>query len=92
MQLVLADGRVTYVGSRSVKQSSGYDLLHLLIGSEGTLGIITEATLRLLPILDHVSAAVAVFETVEAAVVAVRSSGLEPSALEFVDGTAAPTS
>jgi FAD/FMN-containing dehydrogenase len=41
MQLVLADGRLTEFGSRSVKQSSGYDLLHLLIGSEGTLGIIT---------------------------------------------------
>src|SRR5262245_53539845 len=90
MQVVLADGRVTYVGSRSVKQSSGYDLLHLLVGSEGTLGIITEATLRLFPIADHISAAVAAFETVEAAVeavVAVRSSGLDPSALEFLDAS-----
>jgi len=88
MQVVLADGRVTYVGSRSVKQSSGYDLLHLLVGSEGTLAIITEATLRLFPIAAHISAAVAAFETVAAAieaVVAVRSSGLEPSALEFLD-------
>jgi D-lactate dehydrogenase (cytochrome) len=88
MQVVLADGRLTYVGSRSVKQSSGYDLLHLLVGSEGTLGIITEATLRLFPIVEHISAAVAAFETVAAAVeavVAVRSSGLEPSALEFLD-------
>jgi D-lactate dehydrogenase (cytochrome) len=85
---VLADGRVTYVGSRSVKQSSGYDLLHLLVGSEGTLGIITEATLRLFPIVEHISAAVVAFETVAAAieaVVAVRSSGLDPSALEFLD-------
>jgi len=88
MQVVLADGRVTYVGSRSVKQSSGYDLLHLLVGSEGTLAIITEATLRLFPIAEHTSAAVAAFDTVAAAieaVVAVRSSGLEPSALEFLD-------
>ena len=88
MQVVLADGRVTYVGSRSVKQSSGYDLLHLLVGSEGTLGIITEATLRLFPIVEHISAAVVAFETVAAAieaVVAVRSSGLDPSALEFLD-------
>jgi len=88
MQVVLADGRVTYVGSRSVKQSSGYDLLHLLVGSEGTLGIITEATLRLFPIAEHISAAVAAFDTVEAAVeavVAVRASGLDPSALEFLD-------
>ena len=88
MQVVLADGRVTYVGSRSVKQSSGYDLLHLLVGSEGTLGVITEATLRLFPIAEHISAVVVAFETVAAAieaVVAVRSSGLDPSALEFLD-------
>jgi D-lactate dehydrogenase (cytochrome) len=88
MQVVLADGRVTYVGSRSVKQSSGYDLLHLLVGSEGTLGVITEATLRLFPIAEHISAAVAAFDSVAAAVeavVAVRGSGLDPSALEFLD-------
>jgi D-lactate dehydrogenase (cytochrome) len=88
MQVVLADGRVAYVGSRSVKQSSGYDLLHLLVGSEGTLGIITEATLRLFPIAEQISAVVVAFETVAAAieaVVAVRSSGLDPSALEFLD-------
>jgi D-lactate dehydrogenase (cytochrome) len=88
MQVVLADGRIAYVGSRSVKQSSGYDLLHLLVGSEGTLGVITEATLRLFPIAEHTSAAVVAFDTVTAAieaVVAVRSSGLDPSALEFLD-------
>jgi D-lactate dehydrogenase (cytochrome) len=88
MQVVLADGRITYVGSRSVKQSSGYDLLHLLVGSEGTLGVITEATLRLFPIAEHISAAVAAFDSVAAAVeavVAVRGSGLDPSALEFLD-------
>lgn len=88
MQVVLADGRVISVGSRSVKQSSGYDLLHLLAGSEGTLGVITEATLRLFPIAEQISAVVAAFETVESAVeavVAVRASGLDPSALEFLD-------
>jgi D-lactate dehydrogenase (cytochrome) len=87
-QVVLADGRVIDVGSRSVKQSSGYDLLHLLVGSEGTLGIIAEATLKLHPILDQISAAVATFEHVAAAVeavVALRGSGLDPAALEFVD-------
>src|SRR5215207_3506477 len=88
MQVVLADGRVTYVGSRSIKQSSGYDLLHLLVGSEGTLGIVTEATLRLFPIAEHISAVVVAFDSVASAieaVVAVRSSGLDPSALEFLD-------
>jgi D-lactate dehydrogenase (cytochrome) len=89
MQVVLADGRILEAGSRSVKQSSGYDLAHLFIGSEGTLGLITEATLKLAPIPEHMSAAVACFESVEEAiqaVVAVRGSGTEPAALEFLDG------
>ena len=88
LQVVLANGEILHAGSRSVKQSSGYDLVHLFVGSEGTLGIIAEATLRLAPIPEHVSAAVAAFPTVAAAVqavVAVRGSGLEPAALEFID-------
>jgi D-lactate dehydrogenase (cytochrome) len=89
MQVVLADGRIVQAGSRSVKQSSGYDLAHLFIGSEGTLGLITEATLKVVPIPEHISAAVACFESVDdaiQAVVAVRGSGTEPAALEFLDG------
>jgi D-lactate dehydrogenase (cytochrome) len=88
MQVVLADGRIIGAGSRSVKQSSGYDLAHLFIGSEGTLGLITEVTLKLAPIPEHISAAVACFENVDDAiqsVVAVRGSGTEPAALEFLD-------
>lgn len=88
MQVVLADGRIINVGSRSIKQSSGYDLLHLFVGSEGTLGIITQATLKLVPIPQHISAMVAAFPTVEkaiAAVVALKGSGLDPAALEFID-------
>ena len=88
LEIVLADGRIVKTGSRSVKQSSGYDLTHLIIGSEGTLGLITAATLRLVPIPVHISAAIASFESVEAAieaVVEVRGSGLEPAALEFLD-------
>jgi D-lactate dehydrogenase (cytochrome) len=91
MQVALADGRLIEVGSRSIKQSSGYDLLHLFVGSEGTLGIITRATLKLMPIPKMMSAVVASFETVEAAVkavVALRRSGLDLGALEFID---APT-
>lgn len=87
-QVALADGRLLTVGSRSVKQSSGYDLLHLFIGSEGTLGVITEATLKLAPIPPYMSAVVATFPDVAAAVetvVAVRGSGLDPAALEFID-------
>ncbi len=88
MQVALADGRLIRVGSRSIKQASGYDLLHLFVGSEGTLGVITEATLKLVPIPSLMSAVVAAFPTVRAAVetvVAVRGSGLDPAALEFVD-------
>jgi len=88
-QVVLADGRIIQAGSRSVKQSSGYDLAHIFIGSEGTLGLITEATLKLAPIPEHISAAVASFDSVTAAieaVVAIRGSGAEPAALEFLDG------
>ncbi|MDX1993239.1 MAG: FAD-binding oxidoreductase [bacterium] len=88
MQVALADGRLIEVGSRSVKQSSGYDLLHLFVGSEGTLGIITEATLKLVPIAAHMSAVVAAFPSIHAAVetvVAVRGSGLDPAALELID-------
>lgn len=88
MRVALADGRLIRVGSRSVKQSAGYDLLHLFVGSEGTLGIITEATLKLYPVAEHMSAALAIFPTVAdavQAVVAIRGSGLDPAALEFID-------
>ncbi len=88
MQVALADGRLIEVGSRSIKQASGYDLLHLFVGSEGTLGVITRATLKLVPIPTQMSAVVAHFPSVKAAVetvVMVRASGLEPAALEFID-------
>ncbi|MCU0498983.1 MAG: FAD-binding oxidoreductase [Anaerolineae bacterium] len=88
MQVALADGRLIHVGSRSIKQSAGYDLLHLFVGSEGTLGIITEATLKLVPLPQLMSAVVASFPTISAAietVVAIKASGLDPAALEFID-------
>ncbi len=88
MKVALADGRLIHVGSRSVKQASGYDLLHLFVGSEGTLGVITEATLKLVPVPAFMSAVLAAFPDVESAVetiVAVRGSGLDPSALELID-------
>jgi D-lactate dehydrogenase (cytochrome) len=87
----LASGEVLRTGSRSVKQSAGYDLTHLFIGSEGTLGLITEATLRLAPVPEHVSAAIASFPNTGAAAQAVfdiMGSSLGPAALELVDTSA----
>ncbi len=92
MEVALADGRLIHVGSRSIKQSAGYDLLHLFVGSEGTLGVITEATLKLTPVPTIMSGVQASFPTVAAAietVVAVRGSGLDVAALEFIDGATA---
>ncbi|KAA3657130.1 MAG: FAD-binding protein, partial [Chloroflexi bacterium] len=88
LEVVLANGEIIRTGSRSVKQSAGYDLTHLFVGSEGTLGIITEATLKLAPIPEHFSAATAAFPTVQQAaqvVFEIIGSGLEPNALELLD-------
>lgn len=88
LEVVLADGRILRSGSRSVKQSAGYDLTHLFTGSEGTLGLITEATLRLAPIPQHASAALAAFHTIQEAadaVYGVIGSGIVPAAIELLD-------
>jgi D-lactate dehydrogenase (cytochrome) len=67
LEVVLADGRTVRTGTRAVKSSAGYNLTNLFIGSEGTLGVITELTLRLHPIPDHIVVARAAFPSVEAA-------------------------
>ncbi len=88
MEVALADGRLIRTGSRSIKQSAGYNLTQLFVGSEGTLGVITEATLKLFPVPTIMSSIVANFEDVESAieaVVAIRGSGLDVAALEFLD-------
>ncbi|MCF8061275.1 MAG: FAD-binding oxidoreductase [Deltaproteobacteria bacterium] len=88
---VLADGRIIRAGSRSPKSSSGYDLARLIIGSEGTLAVVTEATLRLRGIPEGFSAAVATFDSVRRAAEAVygiMAYGLTPSALEILDDRA----
>jgi D-lactate dehydrogenase (cytochrome) len=91
LEVVLASGEVLRTGSRSVKQSAGYDLTHLFTGSEGTLGLITEATLRLAPIPEQVSAAIVSFPSTEVAAQAVfeiMGSGWGPAALELVNTAA----
>src|SRR5438132_7080515 len=67
LEVALAGGEVVRTGSRAVKTSAGYNLTSLFVGSEGTLGVITELTLRLHPIPEHVVVARAAFPSVEAA-------------------------
>jgi D-lactate dehydrogenase (cytochrome) len=88
MEVVTANGDIMHVGTRARKDSSGYDLMHLFVGAEGTLGIVTEATLKLAPLPANYSAVLAAFEGIEPAmrtVVDIIGAGLGPSALEFVD-------
>lgn len=91
LEVVLANGDVIRTGSRSLKQSAGYDLTHLIIGSEGTLGLVTEATLKLAPLPEHFSAVLATFASTAVAAGAVFDiigSGLNPAALELLDAAA----
>jgi D-lactate dehydrogenase (cytochrome) len=85
--VVLANGEVLEIGTRASKSSSGYNLINLFVGSEGTLGIVVEATLRLVGFPAEYSAAVATFPSVQAAAHAVfelKRSGLNPAALELL--------
>jgi D-lactate dehydrogenase (cytochrome) len=90
LEVALADGRLVKLGTRARKSSAGYDLVHLMTGSEGTLGIITEITLRLHPLPTDVAAASCAFPTLEAAVDAVTElsmSGVPFARIEFLDET-----
>lgn len=91
LTVVTADGRVIKTANRARKSSAGYDLTRLFIGSEGTLGIITEITLRLYPQPEAVSAAVCAFPGMGDAVCAVIDTiqmGVPVARVEFVDALA----
>ena len=87
LTVVLPQGNIIQTGCKAHKSSSGYDLSRLFVGSEGTLGVVTEATLRLAGIPTHHLAVTITFETLEEAsraVAAIIGSGLEPAALELL--------
>ena len=88
MEAVLADGRIIRAGGRARKSSSGYDLRSLLVGSEGTLGVITELTLRLYGRPQAVAAGACFFPTLEGAVQAVIETdlmGIPVARIELID-------
>ncbi|MGW1347262.1 FAD-binding oxidoreductase [Kribbella sp. NPDC002412] len=90
LEVVLADGRVLRTGRRTVKGVAGYDLAKLLVGSEGTLGIITEATLALRPLAARPRTMAALFDSGVAAGQAITEiirSGVSLSLLEIMDRT-----
>ncbi len=88
MEVVLPSGKKVRFGTRTIKNSSGYQLERLLVGSEGTLGVITEITLRILPLPEKRALALASFPSLEKAgngVANVIASSLLPSGLEIMD-------
>ncbi len=88
LEIVLADGTVVRVGGRTHKNKTGFDLVGLFVGSEGMLGVVTEATLRLLPLPPARASLSSSFGSIEDAAAAVQKILLEgylPSALEIAD-------
>ncbi len=88
LEVVMADGTVVRTGGKNVKDVAGYSLTHLIVGSQGTLGIITEATLRLRPTPPPRATLLAFFPTLEGAgdaVAAITAAGLVPVTLELMD-------
>ncbi len=88
LEVVLADGTIIKTGSPTVKNVTGYNLTQLIVGSEGTLGIVTEATLRLIPAPETSNVMLAYFDTIENAVDAVSgiiNNHMTPSVIDLID-------
>jgi glycolate oxidase len=88
LEVVMADGRVVRLGGKNVKDVAGYALTHLIVGSQGTLAIVTEATLRLRPLPPPRATMLAFFASLDAAgdaVAGIGPAGLTPVTLELMD-------
>jgi glycolate oxidase len=91
LEVVLPGGRIVRAGGRMIKSVTGYDLVHLFTGSEGTLGVVTEVTLRIIPLPKARGTVMAVFPRLDdagEAVTAILGAGVVPLALEMMDQSA----
>ncbi len=88
LEMVLGTGEIVRAGGKFVKSSSGYDLTQLVVGSEGTLALVTEVTVKLQPLLGHSATVLAPFGSlreITAVISPIVGSGLTPSILEYID-------
>ncbi len=90
LEVVLPNGDIRRIGSRTKKSTSGYDLVGLFVGSEGTLGVVSEIVLRLMGLPEHVACVVAVYDSLTDAARTVYEAvryGLDPAAIELLDAS-----
>ena len=90
LEVVLPTGDIIFTGTRAPRSVAGYDLTRLLVGSEGTLGVITKAILKLIPLPEKTVTVAAIFTSIHDAIAAIDHiimSGVRPSVIEFMDNS-----